>query len=352
MILLPASWFLAYHVVIDGSPGGFYAGVLSLFYGVLLVVPVYFLLRLDSKHFENRRIIDAWLSAGYITTGVVILIMVVVSFALGRASTNADKERTELNLNATLDAMQVHGDRFWDAIGPGVVTGYEPSVFLGYGLERHPLKIGIPGTATSDLSASEEQIAANKEGTINFAKALQMEGLMDSFITVWSYLYKPDKKTVHAPECLILTGKNLFIITVKNYSQGNILWTDRDGYLVAINRGNGQAISTPEPLSFNIQEYTHLFADWFKKNNLDLRVKPRVVFMPTEQGMGTVDAVWPGKAKGVTLPDLIAELKDEPAVDFSVWLPQAFFEVCHEEDNDPATRLLKAKELLEQAKNS
>jgi hypothetical protein len=248
-----------------------------------------------------------------------------------RATHRAEQARIAENRTRELEyAQRVERTQNWveHASRPGRITGYEPAELVDVVIERPAHMYGDPGVGLSGAGFTAGAVKRGQEGEVNFAKALVKSGLLDRFATFWS-VHMPDT-TVGASaqfqtdiDCVIVTGRAVWLIDVKNYNQGDVTWGVETPdavnglqrpQLVAVDNVTGGYVGEPRPMSRNMQLATDRFRARFADSGISHAVNPAVVLMPRREGVGVVNHVnWPDAIPAAALPDALGWLMAEPA---------------------------------------
>ena len=193
----------------------------------------------------------------------------------------------------------------------GKMTGFEPQKLKNYKLYQHELMFGEPGKGLNKSGFDESAINLGQEGEINFAKALQKQGLLEKLVTFWSIhnLNLEDKRLDADIDCVIVSGSTIWLVDLKFYISGNVIYKEEDGLLYTIDSATGFQIGMPKKMSPNMsyakESFSHKFGNLLKY----YRLETRVVLMPTFKGAGKLDNVfWPGHIKAVSLEEMLDEL--------------------------------------------
>ena len=196
----------------------------------------------------------------------------------------------------------------------GKMTGFEPQKLKNYKLYQHELMFGEPGKGLNKSGFDESAINLGQEGEINFAKALQKQGLLEKLVTFWSIhnLNLEDKRLDADIDCVIVSGSTIWLVDLKFYISGNVIYKEEDGLLYTIDSATGSQIGMPKKMSPNMsyakESFSHKFGNLLKY----YRLETRVVLMPTFKGAGKLDNVfWPGHIKAVSLEEMLDELSRE-----------------------------------------
>lgn len=203
------------------------------------------------------------------------------------------------------------------ATEPGIISGYEPNVLEEMQLPTFELMYGTPGAGLSESGFNETAIRLGQIGERNFAKALAKEGLLERFATFWSvHMLSKDTygKQDADVDCAIITGQTIWLVDVKYYTGGNVVYrANDDKQIVCFDIPTGQQVGKPKFMTKNMKMGIDRFKSRYQ-NYKNFRLEARVVFVPTNAGVGKIEGVyWPGKIPAVTLPEFIAELEGEPA---------------------------------------
>ena len=196
----------------------------------------------------------------------------------------------------------------------GKMTGFEPQKLKNYKLYQHELMFGEPGKGLNKSGFDESAINLGQEGEINFATALQKQGLLEKLVTFWSVhnLNLEDERVDADIDCVIVSGSTIWLVDLKFYSSGNVIYREENGLLYTIDSATGAQIGRPKRMSPNMsyaeESFSHKFANLLKF----YRLETRVVLMPTYKGAGRLDNVfWPGHIKAVSLEEMLNELSSE-----------------------------------------
>lgn len=207
---------------------------------------------------------------------------------------------------------------------PGRLTGLEPSALTAVELPEPANLYGSPGAGLSGSGFGADQIAKGQDGELNFARALQHTGQLSRFATFWS-VHMPDE-TVGASttyssdiDCVVVSGRSIYLLDMKNYTQGDVTWIKEDDSLRLIDNPTGGYIGKARTMSRNMELAADRVQKKFRALGVGHDVKARVVFMPTDNGIGDIDpgVVWPGGIAAENLDRTIRELTTEPSFDAS-----------------------------------
>lgn len=200
----------------------------------------------------------------------------------------------------------------------GTMTGYEPKELERIDLIPSDFMRGQPGAGLSGSGFSKSNIQSGALGELNFAKTLQIENLLNRFASYWSVQYPdtysagPDISSQGDIDCVLISKKHVYLVDLKLYAQGDVTWKTVDNKVVAVDNVTGEWVKEPRKMSKNMLYATERVQEKMDKLGIKLKVKPYVVMMPTDRGLGEVDNVyWPGNIKCLTLIDFLKQLKKE-----------------------------------------
>lgn len=190
---------------------------------------------------------------------------------------------------------------------PGRPTGFEPALLADVELVRTPLLHGEPGGTDG------------RPEDVGLARALHQQGLLARFATFWS-VEVPGGVGGAAPrthvDCVVVTGARIWLVDVKNHRQGDVTWRTERDRLICVDNPTGREVGLPSRTSRNLSLATVRLSARFAAVGVYHRVSARVVFMPTESGMGRFgDVTWPGGVPGEPLTETLATLRAEPDFD-------------------------------------
>ena len=205
---------------------------------------------------------------------------------------------------------------------PGRTTGFEPSAHAAVEVPELPFLFGAPGAGLSGSGFRADQVSKGQAGELNFARALQHSGLLDRFATFWS-VHMPDEEVGASAtfssdiDCVIVTGTTIHLLDMKNYTQGDTTWTIEDGQLRLVDNPTGGYIGKARSMSRNMELALGRVRTKFRALGVGHQVSARVVFMPTDNGIGTIDPSvrWPGDIAAEPLDQTLAQLHAEPPFD-------------------------------------
>lgn len=210
--------------------------------------------------------------------------------------------------------------RLSSASQEGRITGFEPDTLKARPVPSSANMTGAPGSGLQAVegsnygSMSEEVVALGKVGEENFARALQVAGLLHRFPTTWSLPvpepghFRPAAYDADI-DCALATGRTIFLVDLKNYKSGNVRYYVERDLLVCEDVSTGQIIGEVRDMTINMQTARDVLRQHFP----DVNIVPVVVFMPTNKGEGVIDDVmWPGGIRATNLTTFLAELANEP----------------------------------------
>lgn len=210
----------------------------------------------------------------------------------------------------------------------GRMTGLEPAALTTVEVPQLPHLFGTPGAGLAGSGFGAQQISKGQAGELNFARALQHTGQLPRMASFWS-VHMPDE-TVGASttlsgdiDCVLATGRSVYLLDVKNYTQGDVTWCLEDGTLRLIDNPSGGYIGPARTMSRNMELAVDRVREKLRRLGLEHRVVGKVVFMPTDLGMGTIspEVRWPGDIPAEPVDQTLAELAAEP--DFTLDAPDS-----------------------------
>lgn len=202
----------------------------------------------------------------------------------------------------------------------GLITGYEPEKLANITLLSTPLMKGNPGAGLSGSSFSQSNIQAGALGELNFAKVLQKHDYLDKFATYWSVQYPfesipgPDSTLNADIDCILISKNNVYLLDIKLYMQGNITWKmiNNGRNLQAVDNVTGDYVGKSRNTSKNMYFATKRISAKLKSLGIDMEVKPYVIMMPTDRGLGIVeDVFWPGDVECLTIIDFLTKIENQ-----------------------------------------
>lgn len=206
--------------------------------------------------------------------------------------------------------------------GIGTKTGYEPSKLKEFELMPNSLMRGNPKDILDRLYVHQSKFNFRMDEfkELNFAKLLQKNGYLDKFATYWApqnlFERTPGRAVESQKEvdCILVSNKNIYLIELKIYDQGNITWrTVEDGKgIQAIDNITGYEIGKTKNTSENILNYTKKIQSQIKELDIHMNVQPYVIMMPSENGLGELDNVfWPGSIACLNPMDFLEVIEEE-----------------------------------------
>lgn len=218
------------------------------------------------------------------------------------------------------------------ATNPGPMTGLEPRALTDADtlLSQAAHLYGKPGEGLAGSGFDQAAIDRGAEGERNLARALAHTGLLPHFASFWS-LQMPDESVGASQrfntdiDAVIVTGRSMWLIDAKNYNQGDVVWSVEESaddmgkdqrYLIAVDRATGGLVGGKRKMSLNMKMAREIFEKRFKETDLRYAIKPVVVLMPRDDGLGEIrDILWAGGIPTVGLPQLIHWLQQEAPFD-------------------------------------
>lgn len=210
----------------------------------------------------------------------------------------------------------------------GRMTGFEPRILESNSVPHSPLMVGAPGKNLGDGSDfSEEHIALGRQGEENFARALQKEHLLNSFLSIWS-VPVPDKDSTALLgnafgwdiDCVLATRDVIYLVDLKNYKGGSVKYETFEDLLYCSDIPTDSKVGEPKTMSKNMFYATQTMRRHFP----NVQFAPVVVFMPTNKGEAILDDVfWPGGIPAMNLSQLLEALKAQKPYDSTAQTPTA-----------------------------
>lgn len=202
----------------------------------------------------------------------------------------------------------------------GRFTGFEPAALAAVEIPELPFLFGHPGAGLSGSGFKADKIAKGQAGELNFARALQHSGLLDRFATFWS-VHMPDEEVGASAtyssdiDCVVVTGTTIHLLDMKNFTQGDVTWTMEDDELRLLDNPTGGYIGKARSMSRNMALAADRVRTKFRALGVQHQVRASVVFMPTDNGIGTIDPSvrWPGGIPAESLDSALEALRAEPA---------------------------------------
>ncbi|WP_314111290.1 nuclease-related domain-containing protein [uncultured Granulicatella sp.] len=201
------------------------------------------------------------------------------------------------------------------ASNDGKMTGFEPQILENYFLNQFELMFGEPGKGLSASNFDNKMIQLGQEGELNFAKSLQKKNLLNRLVTFWSVhnLGIGDEKIPADVDCVIVSGNTIWLIDLKLYASGDVIYRSDRKFLYTIDVTTGSLVGKPKKMSHNMKFAQEKFSKKFENLLRYYKLETRVVLMPTKKGAGQIDKVyWPGNIPAITLEDMLLELEQEP----------------------------------------
>lgn len=227
-------------------------------------------------------------------------------------------ERKRASKERMADAPAPYNGVIQTATANGVITGLEPQQLAAVSIFTNPWMYGNPGSGLHSSGFSSTAVNLGVLGETNFAKAMSMtygsdgKPLIASYPSYWSVampsesspLFKDAKYSTDI-DAVVLAGDTLYLIDLKNYSGGDVIYRSNESHLFTYDRQTNSLVGQPKKMSRNMAMATDRFQRHFPK----LKIQPVVVLMPTDKGEGVVDNVyWPGDIPAVNLRDMLTTL--------------------------------------------
>jgi hypothetical protein len=279
--------------------------------------------------FEEAQGLPSWMSFGWQLAYIIWLPGIVLGMIVRRAlrkrlptairkdTIAEDREREvvhEQRLQRQLNARSAPS-------APGRMTGLEPIHIVAAPLPAVPFLFGSPGADLHGAHVTADTAAEGNGGELNFARAMAQTGMLARFATFWS-VHMPDEKsntrqsTRADIDCVVVTGRSIILLDVKNYEQGDVTWLINHGELHLIDNPTGGYVGGPRRMSRNIEFARTRMRANFDGLGLPHVVDTRVVMMPTDNGMGRIDGLrWTGDIPVEALDETLALLSQEPNFD-------------------------------------
>lgn len=199
------------------------------------------------------------------------------------------------------------------ATGKGRMTGYEPKTLASIEIQKSPWIIGNPGFGLGSSGFDATSVKLGQQGEQNFARALKKCGLIDRFQSFWSCampsahgLYR-DPQFDTDVDCILFNGKTVYLVDLKNYKGGAVTYKEKAGSLICVDDGTQQQLAISAKRSRNMQMALERFRKHFYGTGI--AIEARVVFMPTDAGVGRIQNVyWPDRIPALYLDDFLQEL--------------------------------------------
>lgn len=192
----------------------------------------------------------------------------------------------------------------------GKMTGFEPSVLKDVDLPiGAPFMVGSPGTGLHSSGFSQKNVKTGVLGELNFAKALHTTGLLSQVKTFWSVRIPGYQTDV---DCVIFTGKYIFLVDTKFYQSGDVTYKSSGKELFCVDNPTGLFVETNTGVSREMSKNMEMAWNIFQEEMPNAKLVPVVVFVPTDKGCPEVDrVVWPGGVPGFSLPRFLEILSHQ-----------------------------------------
>lgn len=275
----------------------------------------------------NAGLLLTVLQFNYFIFPITLIAWDIKRFFFYRSKNKEKIKRTRLKHLEYAEKMEKHKQRQLKPEMLGEMTGYEPRELEKVELVSTSLMKGEPGAGLSGSSFSIINKKVGALGELNFAKALQKNDFLEKFATYWSVQYPfeyspgPDANTQADIDCILISNKHIYLIDLKFYFQGDITWkttktNSGKSALQAIDNITGNWVGEPKEMSKNMYYATERIQSKINKLGIKMKVKPYVVMMPTDRGLGKIDHVfWPGEIKCLTLIDFLKIVEKDKSYD-------------------------------------
>lgn len=275
----------------------------------------------------NAGLLLTVLQFNYYIFPITLIAWDIKRFFFYRAKNKEEVKRSRQAHLEYAEKMEKHKQRQLKPEMLGTMTGYEPRELKKIELVSTPLMKGEPGAGLSGSSFSIINKKVGALGELNFAKALQKNDFLEKFATYWSVQYPfeyspgPDADMQADIDCILMSNKHIYLIDLKFYFQGDITWkttktNSGKSALQAIDNITGNWVGEPKEMSKNMYYATERIQSKIKKLGIKMKVKPYVVMMPTDRGLGKIDHVfWPGEIECLTLIDFLKIIEKDKSYD-------------------------------------
>ena len=275
----------------------------------------------------NGGFIFTVLQASYFVFPITLIVWDIKRFFYYRSINKEEIKKSRQEHFEYAHKMEKYEERKLKPENFGTMTGYEPRELGKIELVSTPLMKGEPGAGLSGSSFSIINIKLGALGELNFAKALQKNAYLEKFATYWSVQYPfehspgPDAGLRADIDCVLISKNNIYLIDLKFYFQGDITWktiTDPSGksLIQAVDNITEDWVGKPQKMSKNMYYATERIQSKIKKLGVQMKVKPYVVMVPTDRGLGKIDNVfWPGEVECLTLIDFLKKIENDKSYD-------------------------------------
>lgn len=267
------------------------------------------------------------LNASYFVFPILLIGWDIIRFFFYRAKNKEKIKRARQEHLEYAEKMEKHKQRQLKPEMLGEMTGYEPRELKKVELVPTSLMKGEPGAGLSGSSFSIINKKVGALGELNFAKALQKNDFLKKFATYWSVQYPfeyspgPDADMQADIDCILISNKHIYLVDLKFYFQGDITWKTTKtqagkSALQAIDNITGNWVGEPREMSKNMYYATERIQSKIDHLGIKMKVKPYVVMMPTDRGLGKVENVfWPGEIECLTLIDFLKIIEKDKSYD-------------------------------------
>lgn len=235
-----------------------------------------------------------WLALNHLWPAALVTVG-VVRWICGKIGVAARRQAVR---RATVDrelAGVLHEQRIARAVNQpsltGHSTGFEPALLALAQVSDHRWSYGEPTGRTE-----------------SFVRALSLTGLHTRFATFWSYGTQGG-----LVDCVVVTGRRIVPLDVEDRIQGDVTWLMADGEIRMVDNATGGYVGGPQPASVDVSEAARRIRGILSEAGISRSVTPKVVFLPTEHGLGRFeDLRWPGGVPAIGLDQALSELAGDP----------------------------------------
>ena len=222
----------------------------------------------------------------------------------GRQSQRQRAAAVEPNMGETLSRASRNGR----------MTGCEPRDLRSY---LPPISVnakGVAGLGLFESGFSGQNVYSGQMGEMGFYKVLCRDQLIDRFSSYWSVAMPADGSDAVADptfatdiDCVVVQGKDLYLLDLKYYLSGDVTWHTTDGtWLLCRDNTIGLQVGKPRKMSRNMAMAAERFPKIFPAH----RVHSYVVLMPTNSGIGEIapGTAWPGGVELIGITEMMTML--------------------------------------------
>ena len=219
-------------------------------------------------------------------------------------------------------AAKIHREQRWRevAVGPGQQTGLEPDALADQPIATDPNVWGAPGLS---LGNAQDQAAKRvREGQQHFARALSARGIHAKHAVFWN-VQLPQEGAVGASlnavggvDCVVLTGRSLWLIDVKNFAQGGVRWLTDGDQLVAVDLTDGGQVGEARLMGKSLSVARDRWVAKLDGMGIRAKVHAEVTMLPRHNGLGDIPQLsWTGNVPISGVGSLLDRLARESAFD-------------------------------------